>query len=345
MKRILQIIGILIFLNGCNSRENGVQQNWIGKYSVHHANTKDESISNGQRSIFKFEKDRLTVKKFYFDFISDTNDIYTTKYNLDNNSILVSNEGKRDTFKFELSDDSLSLSYFNYYERKSVFEKLPEYRLAYKESELYDFLISSSFVMLDSIRVEFRDNGRLIIPNFDFSLGDNQFWMIDKFEEELFLVVDGLFGFVLQLSEINTDNFKGTIYGNQNKVIVFNKKPDETKFEIEDIIGDWVEFRDENIPPPPPPPIFDEERKFFEKEELSFNENTIIKRSFFRIDTIKWETNREQDLILLPELDMPIRKRKWKIVSLNDRKLIIDRIPRIRNMHSTQIERKIFKRK
>ena len=78
MKRILQIIGILILLSGCNSKENGLQQNWIGKYSVHHANTKDKSISNGQRSILKFKKDSLTVKNFYFDFISDTNNINTT---------------------------------------------------------------------------------------------------------------------------------------------------------------------------------------------------------------------------------------------------------------------------
>ena len=207
MNRILQIIVILLFTSGCNSKKDELQQNWIGKYSVHNAGTEDESLGSGLRGIFKFEKDSVRIKKFYFDFLSDTNDIHTAEYNLENGLIFLIDEEKTDTIGFDLSKDSLSFNYFDHYERRSVFERLPKYNLAYKESEIYEFLISSSFEMLDSIRVEFRNNGRLIIPNFDFSLGDNQIWMIDKFEDELFLVIDGFFGFVLQIIEINSDNF------------------------------------------------------------------------------------------------------------------------------------------
>ncbi len=345
MKLIPQIIGILLLISGCNSKEKELQKNWIGKYSVHHENTNDESIDGGQRRILKFSRDSLTIKNFYFDFITDTNYTHNAQYSLDSDFLIIYDKDKRDTFKIELSKDSISLNYFDYYPRRSVFEKLPEYELDYQKSELNDFLTSSSFEILDSIRIEFRDNARLITPNFDFSIGDNQIWMIDEFEKELFLVIDGLFGFVLHISEINKDNFKGTIYGNQNKEIVFNKLSGETKFNIEDLKGEWVEFKDENIPPPPPPPIFDKEREFFEKEQLNFNDSIIIRKSFFRIDTIKWEANREQDLILLPELDMPIRKKKWIIISLNSEKLIIERIPGIGNMNGNQIEHKIFERK
>jgi hypothetical protein len=345
MNRILQIIIILLFISGCNSKKDELQQNWIGKYSVHHADTEDESISSGLRSIFKFEKDSVRIKNFYFDFLTDTNDVHSIKYYINKDLILLIEEGKKDTFNYELSKGSLSLNYSDSYARRSVFEKMPEYDLANKESEFYELLVSSSFEIFDSVRVEFRDNSRLIIPNFDFSFGDNQFWMIDKYEGELFLVVDGFFGFVLQVSKINTDSFKGIIYGNQNKEIVFKKLSNEAKFKIEELNGEWVEFIDENISLPPRPPIFDEERDFFEREQLYFGDSIIIKKKFFRIDTIKWETNREQDLILLPELDLPIRKKKWKIISLDDKKLTIDRIPRIRNMNGNQIERKIFERK
>ena len=62
----------------------------------------------------------------------------------------------------------------------------------------------------------------------------------------------------------------------------------------------------------------------------------------FRIDTIKWATNREQDLIIFPELDRSIQERKWKIIALNDSALVIERIPRT---NENQIERKIFERK
>ena len=266
MNRILQIVGILLLLNGCYSRENDLQKNWIGKYSAHDASTEGESISRVERRILKFKNDSLTIKKFYYDFISDTSYTHTSAYDLENNLLIVFDKDKRDTIKIELFKDSIALVYYD--SSRSVFEKLPKYELASKESELYEFLISSSFEMLDSIRVEFRENATLIIPNINVFLGDNQIWMIDKFEEELFLVIDGIFGFVLQISEINSDNFRGTIYGKPNKEIVFRKLTNKTQFEIEKLAGEWIEVIDKSNPPPPP--IFDKKGNSYEREHLNF---------------------------------------------------------------------------
>jgi hypothetical protein len=344
MNRILHISGLLLLLTGCNSINNDLQQNWIGKYTIHQANSKDESISRGKRQILKFENDSLRIKNFYFDFILDTNDTRTSAYHLEDDLLFISSKGQSDTLKIELTKDSFVLNYLDSYPIKAVFEKLPAYQLASRELELYNFLISSSFKMLDSVRVEFKDDGELILPNFDFLLGDNQFWMIDKYDEELFLVIDGIWGFVLHISELDSDYFKGTIYGHKDKQVVFKRLLNESKFNIKDLQGEWIELSDENNPPPPPPPILDEKRAFFEKEHLHFNNSILIKKSFFRVDTIEWETNREQDLILFPELNVPILQKKWKIISLSHDKLTIERTTRIRNENGNQVERIVFEK-
>jgi len=347
---VFAFIGFTSFGQTHSTKE--LQQIWIGKYSIQHTGTEYESIHNirRHRSIVKFEKDSLRIKVFNSDFITDTNDIVTIDYKVRNDRILLFEEGKlMDTLNYELTEDNLSFNSYSDYGRRTVFVKLPEYNLANRESEFNKLLISSSFETSDMERADFMSNGRLIISNSNTYHGGNSFWMIDKFEEELFLVgidADVLGGFVLQVNQINTDSFKGTIYGIQNKEIVFNKLSIEAKFKIEKLIGEWIEFRHENQPPPPPlpprPRVFDEEREFFEKEHLYFDDSIIIKKRFSRIDTIKWETNIEQDLILLPyELDLPVRRRNWKIVSLNNKELIIERMSKYGN----QIERKKFERK
>lgn len=342
MMRILQIIGILIFITGCNSKQTELQRLWIGKYSVHHPNTENESISNGQRSIFRFESDSLRIKNFYFDFLTDENKIDVVGYQIKEGMILLNEGNKVDTLQYEISIDGLSLNYDRENFRKSVYENLSEYHLANRESMFFEFLISSSFEILDSVRVEFRDDASIIIPNFDFHLGDNQLWMIDRYEEELFLVIDGFFGFVLHVTEIKSDGFRGIVYGKTNREIVFKKLPPETRFKINNLIGEWIELKDEYTSPPP---IFNEETEYFEREQLLITNSTIQKSSFFRVDTMKWEINREQDLIIIPDLNLAKGKKYWKIISLSEVELIIERVRQIRDVNGLRIERKVFERK
>lgn len=343
--RILQIIGILISIIGCNSKQAELQKLWIGKYSVHHPNTENESISNGQRRIFRFESDSLRIKNFYFDFLTDENKINVVGYQIKEGMIILNEGDKVDTLQYEISTDGLSLNYDRENFRKSIYENLPEYHLANRdnrESIFFEFLISSSFEILDSVRIEFRNDGRLIIPNFDFHIGDNQLWMIDRYEEELFLVFDGFFGSVLHVTEINSDGFRGMIYGKTNREIEFKKLPQETSFTINNLIGEWIELRDENTSPPP---IFKEETEYFEREQLLITDSTICKSSFFRVDTMKWETNREQDLIIIPNLNLAKGKKHWKIISLSEVELIIERVRQIRDVNGIRVERKVYERK
>lgn len=330
---------------GCNSKNQKLQGLWIGKYSVHHPDTQDESIGDGQRRLLNFENDQLAIKNFHFDFLTDINDTDIVDYETQNDKIILIGEDRVDTINYSFSERKLLLANTQDNPRQSFFEKLPRTELATRESEFKELLLSSSFEIFDSIRIEFKYDGRLIIPNYDFHVGDNQLWMVDEYERELFLVVDGLFGFLLHVNEFDNDGFRGTIYGNKNREVFFKKLPLELKFEVKNLMGEWIEFRAKNISVPPPPIILQEERDYFEREQLLITDSTLRKSIFFRVDTMKWETNREQDLIILPNLDLPIRQKKWKIISLSEDELIIERIQRIRDVNGNQIERKVFERK
>jgi hypothetical protein len=346
MKGIIQLLSIFLLIAACNPAEHELQQTWIEKYSIHDANTEAPSFHKGQRSILKIEEDHLGLKILQSDLFADKDpSIYKYTYSLQNDLLLLFDNGKRDTLQYAISGDSLSLRYADNFARTSVYVKLPEYHLAHQESALYEFLTASSFQMLDSIRVQFFDDGRLIIPNFNFALGDHQLWILDKFEEELFLVIDGFSGFRLHVNEIRAEHFNGTIYGIRNKEIIFNKLPDQTLFEIDLLAGEWIEFQDEKKSLPPPPPVFNEEASdFYSREQLYFNDSILVKKHYFGIDTLRWETNREQDLILLPELDLPVSVMKWKIISLTDHKLVVERIPGADDMDENQVEQTTFVR-
>ena len=320
MKHFFRTLVIAITIIGCNSKENDLQHLWIAKYSIQHADLDKEVSNKGARRILAFGQGKLSIKNFSFDFLLDENAIEQVNYELKEDFVFLMKANQIDTLLYQVAMDSLVLNSQEDDSVKSIYEKLPKYSLADRKDELYQFLATSSFECFDSVRIEFRNDGQLIIPNFDFKVGDNQLWMLDEYEGELFLITDGFFGFVLHVSEMNSEGFKGTIYGQSNKELLFRSVVQETKFNLDDLKGKWIQLSDENSPPPPP--VFDGDKDFFSKEELVITDSTLIKRSFSRIDTMKWESNREQDLILFSDADQG----KWKIVSLNEHNLLIERL-------------------
>lgn len=339
MNKLLSIIGILTIVMGCNSAESELQNLWIGKYVVYNATSGNEQFSEGERKILKFGNDSLWVKNFYFDFITDEININVFKYKKDDRLILWNTEDKLEEYNIEISKNKLSFS-DQPFQNKSVFEKLTEYNLGEKGADFYKLLLSSSFDF-DSIRVEFKDGGRLIYPNFNMNIGDNRVWMIDKFSNELFLVVDGVFGFVLHIIEINSEGFKGIIYGDSNRVVTFKKVSQPIQFKIENLIGKWVVSLDKkNLPPVPPK--FGNEVDFFEIEELRITDSTMQINVYFLEEKVRWETNREQDLILFEKVGRTFGGKKWKIILLDKNELIIERVPK---MVEGGVERMKYERK
>lgn len=338
MRKLLQTISIIVFIIACNSNEHELQKAWIGKYSLHRMDTENETESKGPRGILEFGEDDLVMKNFYFDFMTDDNNISVVQYDLTGDILAWTEPDGPVSFHCSVSEDSLSLRYKNDNPREAVFERLPKYRLARKKSELDELLLYSSFKVFDSVRVEFRDNSTLIMPNFFFHLGDNQFWMIDTYEDELFLVIDGMSGMVLHIKKIHPEGFSGTLYGRQNKDVLFQKILHEVRFNIDELLGEWIAISDKSIAPPA---VQDQEREYFNGEQLMITDTTIRRSLYYAVDTMSWETNRERDLILLPDLDLPVLEKKWRIITLNEKELVVERMRRF----DSQIERIRFERK
>ena len=344
MKFIPNIIVVALLFLGCDSKETELQKTWIGKYRIYDSKEEGKSIVKGPKRIFDFENDTVRFKNLFFDFLTDTNKTNSLKYNLSEDWLIVYGENKVDSTYCKISKDSLVLKYNQEEYEESVFWKLEKYRLAQNKDDFYNYLVSSSFEVFDSIRVEFCENSSMIVSDFNFRMGYNQYWRIEKFKDELFLLTDGLSGFALHLMEFNQSGFTGIIHGRENKQVEFKKLPKDKIFQIENLLGEWEEYRGENMPPPPPPPPPHKNKVFFEKEFLSITDSTIQQHNFYRIDTLEWQSNRENDLIVFPESRLPLKERHWKIKLLNKNELVIERKSNRMNHLGNQMETIKFKK-
>jgi hypothetical protein len=280
----------------------------------------------------------LTIKNFYFDFLTDDNEEISISYLIRENKILLEDDSLLIQTIFE---DSLVFSSNLDYPRKVVYEKLQRYNQADEEQELFDFITSNIFsIQEDTVQIEFRNNGKYVSDNFKVGVGSNQFWMIDKFESELFLVLDGFWGAAFHIENFNSERIVSKIYWTENKEIIFNKVNQESGFYISEIIGEWE--KEEN--PIPSPPV-ENVKQFYNEEFLKISESEILRFEGFQRDTFKWELNRGKNIILLEGNRNKWNPKQWNILSIEDEFLTLKRERRFRNTSGERIEIMKFKRK
>jgi len=303
----------------CTSDNKTIQKTWIGKYVTYDAETKNESI-DPIRTILKFEQEHLIKKDFHFDFITDHNEEMSEPYKIKANQILL---GDDSLLIQSISNDSLV--FFSYLDstEKIVYEQLPKHNQAHREQELFDFLTSNSFLAQVNTRIEFMNNGRYILDDLNAGGGANQFWRIDKFESELFLVYDGPWGTVFHIKNFDNKKIATEIYWKENKEFIFNTIKRESDFDLSNISGEWS--RVESPPPPPLPPLFNTTKKFYTEEFLKISDSEILRFDGFKRDTFKWEINREKDIIILKGHRNKWYDRQWNILSIEDDTLILRR--------------------
>lgn len=349
MKKILIIISISLAFLGCKKSE--LEEVWIAKY---HQSGRDSSLTNGIRQIYFFEKDSVTVKEFYRQFSGDTNESNKYAYEWKDEKLIIFNEGQNDTTRCFVGQDTLSKVYFN--QSKYVYEKLRQYHQAKKSADFYDFLIHSSFEMIeDSLRIEFKNDSRFIKNRIDFPYGSNQFWMLDSFQNELFLVIDCSVNCqktFLHIMEFDENGFKGMTYGVKNKAFIFKRLPKQKIFNSQDLVGNWERYYEPNYefltPPPPLPKSNPYYKKWYQKEQLMIDDKVLIQAYKNRTDTIIWSMNREQDLMLFEDSRRYSEDENiWKIIALNENELILERINRrnrLWNLNGDLFERVKFVR-
>jgi hypothetical protein len=339
MKLHLVKILLVLIIGGCITNKEKIKKTWIGKYEIQNTGTENERIMHsGIRRILKFDDKKLITKNFHFDFLTDDNNEVSKSFQIVENQIIL----KEDTLSIkDISNDSLVFFSNSEYPSKVVYEKLPNHNQVKREKDFFDFITSNSFLIQeDTVKIEFSPNGKYVSDNFKVGVGSNQFWMIDKFENELFLVLDGFWGAVFHIERFDSKRIVSKIYWKENKEIIFNKIDKETGFNISEIIGEW-EQQGNLIPPPP----VENEEEFYNDETLKISESEIIKFEGFQRDTFTWELNRGKDIIILEGNKNIWNPKQWNILSIEDDILTLKRKRRFKNLSGNIIETMKFKRK
>lgn len=336
MKNFLIIIISVFVFWGCKKTDS--KQVWIG---THYYNSHDSSfIDNLPRQIFYFENDSVVVKGFYEQFIGEDNQIYKYPYHFYNDDLVISFEHRTDTIPYRIEQNKMKRLNSNNKHIIISYQLLPTYNQVENTSKLYNELTSSTFEIVgDSLQIEFQDNHRFIKNKIDKRFGSNQLWMLDSFQNELFLVIDCSFNCsksLFHITKIDKNSFEGVQYGKENKTYTFRKIPKQIAFNKHDLFGKWERFYDstdvvpneaQHLELPKSHPHY---QKWYDKEQLIINDSTLVRYLGFRVDTVNWSMNREQEQMLFSEwkYSPSFDTRQWEIEALQKNELVIKRINR-----------------
>ncbi|MEM8584813.1 MAG: hypothetical protein AAGF87_11115 [Bacteroidota bacterium] len=347
MRIPIQIAIFLVIFLACQAvdQSNSV---WVRTHYIYYPDSPYRDTMIDSRLFLKFEGDSLFSK--YFDIDGQTyQEVYPVIDHLPGEMIIAQDaDGLQDTFRYRADGKSMSIYRGVQTRTISHFRELPQYNLANHIDEVYERLTRTSFIIFDSLRIEFRPDHRVITPLFDGYFEENCFWTLQTFEEELILLLSGFNGFILHINEIGRTQINGTLYGVTDYEIALMEISNESIYDISDIKGQWIEVREDPRPLPPPPPRISDQRAY-PLEELYIMDTTIMHSYIYRSDTLSWSPNREQDLILLlgrfqsvPNQSARVSReihsdqrtktwgsdafRKWRILSLDGQYLLIERL-------------------
>lgn len=347
MKNIFSIIIISFILFSCEKPEleSESEQVWIGTHN--YQNSGSSLSDNSPRQVYFFEKDSLIYKNFFFQFIGEDNEEKQYAYETNGDELIIFREDKNDTLQYHIQQDTMRMNYGNY---EVINQRLPKYNQATKAAQLSKFLLTTSFEIIEKkINIEFREDIRFVKNPLEPRFGDNQLWMLDNFQNELFLVIDDN-GFLLHITAINDNGFEGIQYGKENKVFHFQARSNDTVFEKEKLTGKWERYYDSkhefNIPPTLPKSHPDY-LKYYEKEQLIINDSTLFWYNEYRRDTVDWSMNREQETMLFSgwKYSWSLNVRQWDVQVLNENELVVKRINRYGLENRGQLEEVKFVRK
>lgn len=312
---------IIFLLFSCGTNNDEIQKTWIGKYEVQHSDTEGERINQTPlKHIIQIQEDSFIIKRFPIDFFDNESSIrISQEYKIIENKILTST----DTFTIQnIFSDSLIISFKTGYTKRTIYEELERYNQAERADELFELLTSNTFtIMEDTIIIEFQKNGKYVSPNFNYGRPGNRLWIIDTFENELFLVFNGISGVVIQIENFNSNQVRGKIYYKNNIEVIWNKLENEIGFKISQLLGEWEKIQE------PIPPFLTNEKEHYDKETLKVAKNNLIRYEGFKKDTFNWEFNRGKNIILFTDFDS-VKKgigNHWNINSIENDTLTLER--------------------
>ncbi|MDM8162229.1 hypothetical protein QUH73_20615 [Labilibaculum sp. K2S] len=319
MKRAFYILFSLIILISCES-ENELEGVWIGAYQVHYSG--DEPLLSSMRLLLDISKAELIYKTFDYPMFEERDSVQILKYSFNGKSLTLDS----DTFLVKnLTKDSLVLNFCSNYERDLVFKRLPDnnnFKIDIKNkafsltgpnyADSIDFINDSLMLHIGNVfNTNYRSTKWAInsYKSFDFLVFDQSEsppFLIDySFENEIFLKL--FFTTIKDFKMTNIENVKDT----------------------SGIIGNWVCPFQNRQGVPLPRHLEGVDSKLY----LRVKSDSLEIEQYGKIKSKKWKLNSTNNFIYFPE-KINTKNGVWKILEVNEDKLIIERYRRNRKSYN-----------
>ncbi len=198
----------------------------------------------------------------------------------------------------------------------------------------------------DTLTIEFKDSTYTAFEYSDRNLP----WRMATFDNNKLLVFDNR---VIAIKQTEKDEFKGLLITEKDYEVVLKKR--KRKWNKAQLNGVWIEeqnydlfFNDSvEIPPPPAPSPIDEGKEFQYPPFYEIKLDTISARYYYQISKSKMEISNSIEFITMKlHSDDNKVEELWKIRSLNDSLMIIDRkIEKDNYLISTEENIKLIKKR
>jgi hypothetical protein len=173
----------------------------------------------------------------------------------------------------------------------------------------------------DTLTIEFKDSTYTVFEYSDRNLP----WRIATFDNKDFLVFDSR---IMAIKQNDNNSFDGLLISEKDYDIRLEKR--KAKWDKELIFGTWIEEQylntnPINIPPPPPPPNI-KENDFEFPPYYVITKDTIYSNFYYKKSKSEIELSNLGEFISLKlNSRFDDTETDWRIKSLNDSVMIIDR--------------------
>jgi hypothetical protein len=316
--RLLILLICLVWI-GCESSDK-VSGVYIFKYGTTEAQDNESLHKYTLSSLMCFNEDSIEFVRYEMDKTLINSQNETSYYEQEDSIIRIYYNGGQEILRINFrSTDSLIL--LNRNEDKSVLIPLPRYRQKGKELNIrkdfqkYGFKWNSK----DDV-IEFDSTGYFYWSQFSPSNFFSKRWELKSYENELFLLYNGYFTDLIHIQDYKDGVITGVMYSDKDKVVMLNPVVVKPTYDSEELIGEWKEILDEDIPPPP---ISDFDN-FQLNEILNFKEQLLIRRKYNDSDTLKWFSTQFNNKIVVSGRIGRLGN-QWNVVRLENDELTIQR--------------------
>ncbi|TLX76539.1 hypothetical protein E9993_06525 [Labilibacter sediminis] len=315
------LISLVIFIS-CQSHQTGLEGIWIGAYQIHYS--ENDSILGTMRYILDISSNNLIYKTFDYPTYRKKDTIQVSKYKYVDQFLII----ESDTFIVKnLTKDSLVLNLQSNYESDLIFKKLPKKRRTQQlklKNRAFSLTGPNYADSIDFIN----DSLILHIGNKFNTIYRSTQWNINSYKSFEFLIFDQIESppFLIENSTENEITMKlfFTTIQDFKMTELYNVK------DTIGMVGNWVwPYQiNQNSPIPPPPPNYPKD--IDPKLYLRINKDSLEVEQFGRTKSKKWRLNTTNDYIIFNE-DIFTRNGVWKILTIKDDKLVIERNKRFYN--------------